>query len=55
MLRFLRLHGIAADAAVPQSDEEAAALKRAEETGKSHAKGEDPTVPGAYAAIPAKK
>jgi hypothetical protein len=34
----------AARAAQPQTDEEAAAMKRAEEVGKSHAKGEDPSL-----------
>lgn len=37
----------AAKRAAPQSEQEARELKRAEEQGKSHAKGEDPTVPGA--------
>lgn len=37
----------AAKRAAPQSEREARELKRAEEQGKSHAKGEDPTVPGA--------
>lgn len=37
----------AARRAAPKSESEARDLKRAEEQGKSHAKGEDPTVPGA--------
>ncbi len=37
----------AADKAAPSSDEVARELERAEQEGKSHAKGEDPTVPGA--------
>jgi hypothetical protein len=39
----------AADDAAPQSPAEADELRRAEEEGRSHAKGEDPTVPGANA------
>ena len=34
----------AADAAAPQSEAQAQELKRAEEIGKSHSKGEDPVV-----------
>ncbi len=37
----------AAKRAAPQSEQEAEEMKRAEKEGKSHAKGEDPTVPGA--------
>jgi hypothetical protein len=37
----------AAHAAEPGDEREAADLERAEQIGKSHAKGEDPTVPGA--------
>lgn len=37
----------AARRAAPKDEAEARELKRAEEAGKSHAKGEDPTVPGA--------
>lgn len=40
----------AARRAAPQDEDEAAALKRAEDKGRSRAKGEDPTVPGANAA-----
>ncbi len=37
----------AAERAKPTSDQEAREMKQAEDEGKSHAKGEDPTVPGA--------
>lgn len=37
----------AARRAAPENEEEARELKRAEQAGQSHAKGEDPTVPGA--------
>jgi hypothetical protein len=39
----------AARDAAPDSAAEAAELRRAEQAGRSHAKGEDPTVPGANA------
>ena len=39
----------AARDAAPANDGEAEAMKKAEEAGKSHAKSEDPTVPGANA------
>jgi hypothetical protein len=39
----------AAERAAPRNAEEKAALERAEKEGRSRAKGEDPTVPGANA------
>jgi len=44
--RFVESGGVekAADDAAPKSAEEAEALKRAEEAGKSRSKGEDPSV-----------
>lgn len=39
----------AARRAAPRDAEEKAALERAEKAGRSRAKGEDPTVPGANA------
>ena len=41
--------------AAPRDDDEAQALLDAEQAGRSHAKGEDPTVPGANAKPPRKK
>ncbi|MEO6031056.1 MAG: hypothetical protein ABIP61_03980, partial [Burkholderiaceae bacterium] len=44
----------AAGAAAPDNAAEAAELQRAEQAGRSHAKGEVPTVPGANATAKAK-
>ncbi|MBL8286473.1 MAG: hypothetical protein JNL85_00680 [Rubrivivax sp.] len=41
----------AADAARPRDDGEAEDMQRAEQQGREHAKGEDPTVPGANATL----
>ena len=43
----------AAKEAAPGNAAEASELERAEQVGRSHAKGEDPTVPGANAAAKA--
>ncbi|WP_418315999.1 hypothetical protein [Piscinibacter sakaiensis] len=39
----------AAKKAAPESEQQKRELEQAEEKGRSHAKGEDPTVPGANA------
>ena len=41
----------AADGAAPRDDGEAEDMQRAEQQGREHAKGEDPTVPGANATL----
>lgn len=41
----------AADGAAPRDDAEAQDMQRAEQQGREHAKGEDPTVPGANATL----
>lgn len=45
----------AARKAAPQSEEQARELERAEQKGRSHAKDEDPTVPGANASDDARR
>lgn len=42
----------AAKRAAPQGRKEAEELERAEQAGRKHAKGEDPTVPGANSKAP---